>query len=158
MKKILIDLDKLGKSEKSTLNCDYYYHDNNRGINHLREKAHFAIICRKCEEADCIKACPTDALQKDDKGVVTRSNTLCIGCNSCAIACPFGTIYTELIPFFAFRCDECLDRTDDKKKPVCVAKCPDGTIQYGDFKEDEEKHIYHLSGRVYVHLTPWKKE
>ena len=33
-----------------------------------------------------------------------------------------------------------------------------GMLKYGEFEEDEEKHIYHLGGRVYVHLIPWKKE
>ena len=158
MKKILLHLDKLTEDKKQAIRCDYYYHDSNRGIDELREKAHLTLICRKCKEATCIKACPNDSLKKDESGILKRSNILCVSCNSCAIACPFGTISPELIPFFTFSCDECLDRTDEEKKPLCVTTCQDDAIEYGDFREDEEKHIYHLSGRVYVHFTPWRKE
>ncbi|MBT8060349.1 MAG: 4Fe-4S binding protein [Xanthomonadales bacterium] len=66
----------------------------------LREHATFALICRRCQHASCIEACPFDALERTDEGTIRRHNLRCVSCKSCAVACPFGTIYTELLPFY----------------------------------------------------------
>jgi Fe-S-cluster-containing hydrogenase component 2 len=66
----------------------------------LREHATFQLICRRCQHASCIEACPFDALVRTDDGTIRRHNLRCVSCKSCAVACPFGTIYTELLPFY----------------------------------------------------------
>ena len=102
MKKLFVDLDICAVCPECVVDCDYLYHPGNNGITHLREKAHFALICRHCEQAPCVNSCPQEALKRGEDKVVVRSNMLCIGCNSCLAACPFGTIYPEIIPFLAF--------------------------------------------------------
>lgn len=156
-KKLFIDLDVCCKCPECVIKCDYYYHPNNNGITELREKAHFALVCRKCEEADCVSACPKEALKKSEEGILVRSNMLCVGCNSCALACPFGTIYKETIPFLTLQCDLCVDRCEGRD-PLCVTTCPYGALKFGDFQEEKEKHIYRIKEGLIVHSTPWKKE
>ena len=67
----------------------------------LRERATFELVCRRCEHASCVEACPFEALERGENGIVKRHNMRCVSCKSCSLACPFGTIYMELLPFYA---------------------------------------------------------
>ena len=67
----------------------------------LRERATFELVCRRCRVASCVLACPFDALERTEEGIIKRHNLRCVSCKSCALACPFGTIYMELLPFYA---------------------------------------------------------
>ena len=50
---------------------------------------------------------PSNARRTDRyRGVIMRYNLRCVSCKSCALACPFGTIYTEMLPFYATHCDQ----------------------------------------------------
>ena len=53
---------------------------------------HTFMPCFHCEEAWCVKACPTGAMKKREKdGIVHVQAALCVGCKSCITACPWGT-------------------------------------------------------------------
>ena len=67
----------------------------------LRERATFELVCRRCELASCVLACPFDALERTEQGIIKRHNMRCVSCKSCSLACPFGTIYAELLPFYS---------------------------------------------------------
>ena len=133
--KLIIDLAKCRLQAESNVQCSYKHHPQNKGIDALLEMIRFALICRKCQESPCIKSCPNDALEKlesenGDFGDLKRANMLCTGCGTCAIACPFGTIYTDLIPFPSSVCDVCKGRLKPGEKPLCVQTCDDGSIDY----------------------------
>lgn len=49
------------------------------------------VQCRHCDDAPCIKVCPVEAIRQTDDAV-QLNESLCIGCNLCAVACPFGAI------------------------------------------------------------------
>jgi Fe-S-cluster-containing dehydrogenase component len=142
--KLIIDLAKAKLQEESNVRCSYKHHPENKGFDSLLEMIRFALICRMCESAPCIAACPQDALEKipsglaiggkKDAGTLKRANMLCTGCGTCAIACPFGTIYTDLIPFPSSVCDVCRGRLAPGEKPLCVRTCTDGSIDYGEVK------------------------
>lgn len=156
-KKLLVDLDICGKCEECVIDCSYLYHPSNNGITYLREKATFEFICRHCEQGTCVTACPQDALQRDEEGIPQRSSFLCIGCSSCVAACPFGTIYKEVIPFYTSQCDVCVGRTNGKEL-VCVSSCPFFAIKYGDYSESPEENRYLVDENVVVHVTVWQRE
>ncbi len=50
-------------------------------------------LCNHCENAPCVKACPTQAMHKADNGLTLHDPDLCIGCKACQLACPYGAIY-----------------------------------------------------------------
>jgi Fe-S-cluster-containing dehydrogenase component len=146
--KLIIDLAKCKIQEESGVQCSYVHHPQNKGFNALIEMIRFALICRRCEAAPCINACPQDALKKvpsdkNDAGILKRANMLCTGCGSCAIACPFGTIYTDLIPYPSSVCDVCRGRLGPGEKPLCVNTCGDGSIDYREFQgEDDCQEVF----------------
>ena len=53
--------------------------------------AYLSSACNHCSDAPCIAACPVGCIKKDPKtGMTIYDNHNCIGCKSCAMACPFG--------------------------------------------------------------------
>ncbi|WP_461201854.1 4Fe-4S dicluster domain-containing protein [Anoxybacillus sp. TBDG-1] len=49
-------------------------------------------LCNHCENAACVRACPTKAMYKDENGLTLHDADKCIGCKSCMQACPYGVI------------------------------------------------------------------
>ena len=95
----------------------------------------FALQCRHCEDAPCVEACLTGAMQKDPvSGAVTHNDKKCVGCWMCVMSCPFGVIKRDMSgKKIATKCDLCADVGE----PVCVANCPNGALIYAD----EDKKI-----------------
>jgi Fe-S-cluster-containing dehydrogenase component len=160
LKKVFIDLDLLDRLEEEKdlgIECSYPYHPKNEGVTTLRELASYAVICRKCEEASCVLSCPKEALEKDDEGILRRYNMRCVSCKSCAVACPFGTIYPLAIPYTVSRCDFCTDRLSPGEDPLCVRTSPDNVIEYIDVSPDETKGIYQVGDHLVVKCKAWKR-
>jgi len=93
--------------------------------------------CMHCSEAGCVTACPTNALQYGDYGVVTLDRESCIGCAYCEPACPFEAIHVDKGAFNqtaqkAGKCTLCFDRITNAMQPACVKTCPTDCIKYGD--------------------------
>ena len=156
--KLTIDLAKCETQGDSQLRCSYKHHPENKGFDALLEKVRFALICRKCGAAPCIAACPQEALEKvptenDDAGVLKRANMLCTGCGTCAIACPFGTIYTDLIPFPSSVCDVCKDRLDPNEKPLCVTTCKNDSIDYKEVDASKEDDLVEVFEDIVVKVS-----
>ncbi len=155
-RRLFINLDHWFGVEDLKVECSYPYHPDNNGFIFLREWLAFQLVCRKCEEAPCLSACRYEALERPEGQEIKRNNLLCVGCKSCALACPFGTIYFEIIPFLTFKCDLCEGRLRKGEKPLCVHTSPEGAIEYGDFEVEEGKN-QHLVGEIIVQMSPWKK-
>jgi Fe-S-cluster-containing dehydrogenase component len=156
--KLIIDLAKCKLQGESQVQCSYKHHPDNKGIDSLLEMIRFALICRKCEAAPCVEACPNGALEKvptedEDSGTLKRANMLCTGCGTCAIACPFGTIYTDLIPFPSSVCDVCRGRLGEGEKPLCVITSKDGSIDYKEVDATKEKDLTEVFEDVVVKVA-----
>ncbi|MBF0353526.1 MAG: 4Fe-4S dicluster domain-containing protein [SAR324 cluster bacterium] len=50
-------------------------------------------LCNHCENAPCVKVCPTEAMYKDNEGFTLHDADKCIGCRSCELACPYKVIH-----------------------------------------------------------------
>jgi Fe-S-cluster-containing dehydrogenase component len=51
------------------------------------------VLCNHCEDAPCIKACPTAALGRREDGIVLVEEDTCIGSRACMNACPYGALH-----------------------------------------------------------------
>jgi Fe-S-cluster-containing hydrogenase component 2 len=149
-KRLIIDLQKCDQCESCSVSCGYHgsTQPEENGLSRLRERATFAVICRRCASASCIDACAFDALERNRQGIIQRHNMRCVSCKMCAHACPFGTIYTEMLTFYEVNCDRCLALEDDQ--PPCVVSCPHGALEFRVTDQSEtDIHVIdlHLAAR-----------
>ncbi len=104
----------------------------------------FPIQCRHCEDATCLKACPSGALQRDpEKENVFIDQAKCRGCWMCVMTCPFGAVVPSAAFKVAIKCDACMHM----EEPACVASCPTGALVYGD-EAGYEKVLAGRRGRI----------
>jgi len=92
--------------------------------------------CRHCEDAPCIRVCPTDALHRfSDDGPVLLVAERCIGCRLCLIVCPFGVIEMSRSRTAMVKCDQCVQRTEVGQDPACVSGCPTAALEFTEVAE-----------------------
>lgn len=157
VRKLVIDLDRCESCDTCAVSCAYFYraHATEHGAISLRERATFALVCRRCEEPSCVDACRFEALERRSDGVLERHNLRCVSCRCCAQACPFGTIYEDLLTFYATPCDYCLRLRGET--PPCVEGCSRGAIAYREV-EDSEEHVHVVDTHLAVQARAWQRK
>ena len=122
----------------------------------MREYATFATICRHCEEAPCVDSCYHNALERAGDGHIKRHKMLCTSCKSCSVACPFGIIFQDFIPYLDSACDYCVGLSTEL--PKCISSCPEKAVEVKDVEESLEKDIYFVGEHLAVHSRKWSRE
>src|SRR3954470_22220704 len=96
-------------------------------------------VCKHCENAGCLEACPTGAIFRTEVSSVYVQDDVCNGCGYCVVGCPFGVIDRRPAPQRgaggAFKCTFCYDRQIDGLTPACAKACPTESIQFGPLEE-----------------------
>jgi formate dehydrogenase iron-sulfur subunit len=92
-------------------------------------------VCKHCEHAGCLEACPTGAIVRTEFGGVFVQPDVCNGCGYCVITCPFGVVDRRPDDGRAFKCTFCYDRQKAGLQPACAKACPTDSIQFGDLDE-----------------------
>lgn len=120
------------------------------------------VLCNHCEEAPCIKSCPSGALYRTPEGIVLVDEEKCVGARACEAACPYGHIFfyegnslyfkdlgyeTPIEGLFnsyrkentAMKCNLCYHRIKEGRDPACVVVCPAECRIFGDLDDPESK-------------------
>jgi formate dehydrogenase iron-sulfur subunit len=92
-------------------------------------------VCKHCEHAGCLDACPTGSIVRTEFGGVYIQPDVCNGCGYCVVACPFGVVDRRPDDGRAFKCTFCYDRQKSGLTPACAKVCPTESIQFGDLDE-----------------------
>ena len=86
-----------------------------------------SVRCQQCDQAPCIQACLTGALNRDPESrLVEVDEEKCIGCWTCILVCPLAAIKQDTEQKKALKCDFC----QGEGIPVCVANCPNEALVY----------------------------
>ena len=78
-------------------------------------------VCRQCEEPECVKSCPENALSQDENRVIKINEDKCALCGACIEACPFDAIYVGMDQKLLV-CDTCDGAYE------CVKWCPNDAL------------------------------
>lgn len=112
----------------------------------------FLALCNHCENAACVRVCPTKATFKNAEGIVMMDFHRCIGCRYCIAACPYGArsfnfrdprpYIEEINPEFPTRmkgvvekCNFCAERLAVGLQPACVEASKNRGIIFGDLDD-----------------------
>jgi len=150
-KTMLINLDKCTRCDDCVKACSDAHDGNPRfirqGYTHGAQMV--ANACMHCLDPVCMIGCPTGAIHRSlDGGAVVINDDTCIGCSTCAKACPYDAIRMVEIhdttgravmdpntnqPIVkATKCDLCVDQWGG---PACVRACPHDALERVDFHD-----------------------
>ena len=83
------------------------------------------VVCQQCEDPLCLTVCPVNARSRNEKlGNIDIDEDMCIGCQICLVACPFGGNYFDPVNNKVIKCDLC------QGDPECVKFCETKAIEY----------------------------
>lgn len=94
------------------------------------------LQCQHCEHPKCVEVCPTGASHKREDGTVQIDKQKCIGCQFCAMACPYGVRYLNENEGVVEKCTLCEQQTAQGVLPQCVSQCVGLAKWFGDIDED----------------------
>ncbi len=148
-KTMLIDLTRCVRCDDCVRACAATHDGNPRFIRNgpVHDQWMVAHACMHCVDPVCMVDCPTGAIHRElDSGAVTINPETCIGCATCAEACPYGNIrmvelceddgrsivdeVTRASISRATKCDLCVDNFGG---PACVRACPQDALKRVDF-------------------------
>jgi len=92
-------------------------------------------VCKHCEQAGCLEACPTGAIVRTEFGGVYVQPDVCNGCAYCVVSCPFGVVQKNPADGRAFKCTFCYDRQKAGLEPACAKACPTESIKFGEINQ-----------------------
>lgn len=107
-------------------------------------------VCKHCEVAGCLEACPTGSIVRTEFGGVYVQPDVCNGCAYCVVACPFGVVQKNKEDGRAFKCTFCYDRQKIGLPPACAKACPTESIKFGDLDQlqlSAQERLSELHGR-----------
>ena len=96
---------------------------------------YITVSCQHCENPECVKVCPTQASHVTEDGTVQIDKAKCIGCQFCAMACPYGVRYLNEEERVVEKCTLCEQITAQGGLPQCVIQCGGRARFFGDLEQ-----------------------
>ena len=135
------------------------------------------ILCMHCQDAPCVRACPTRASQQADDGTVFIDTKKCMGCRYCMQACPYQArsfLFRDPAPVFrngeftpvekarqgehprgtVEKCDFCAAKREAGLEPACVSTCPTKARVFGDLDDPNSEVSRLLRDNSHRRLKP----
>ena len=91
--------------------------------------------CNHCDNAPCVRTCPTEASHIIEGGIVLVDRDLCIGCGACIESCPYDARYRHSDLGVVDKCTFCVHRVQKGQDPACVSVCPTNCMYFGDLDD-----------------------
>ena len=98
-----------------------------------------SIACNHCEDAICMRVCPTTAMSRRDDGTVYVDPGKCVGCRYCEWACPYSAPQFNVQTGVMTKCDLCHDYRETGQDPACVSACPTRALDWGPLDELQQR-------------------
>ncbi len=96
------------------------------------------VQCQHCENPECVKVCPTGASHKLEDGTVQIDKSKCIGCQFCAMSCPYSVRYLNEEEGVVEKCTLCEQKIAQGELPQCVSECGGRARFFGDLDQGLE--------------------
>lgn len=144
-KVMLIDMDACVRCDDCVKACSDTHQGNPRFVREGEqfESLMIARSCMHCVDPVCMIGCPTGAIHRDlSGGAVVINNDTCVGCGTCAAACPYNNIRLVSVngrdgkpvldvankePILkATKCDYC---REVPAGPACERACTQGALK-----------------------------
>jgi Fe-S-cluster-containing dehydrogenase component len=98
--------------------------------------AYTPTFCAHCADPACVAACPSNAFERRDDGLLILSPQKCTGCRICLDVCPLDAIYFNEQLNIAQKCTGCAHLLDNGwEVPRCVDACAHEVIRYAEESE-----------------------
>ena len=109
--------------------------------------------CNHCDNAPCVRCCPTGASHIVEGGVVLVDKDWCIGCGACIESCPYDARFSHP-EGHVDKCTFCIHRVRKGQQPAFVSVCPTKCMYFGDLDEPASEVSKMLKTRKYKVLAP----
>jgi Fe-S-cluster-containing dehydrogenase component len=128
------------------------------------------IQCNHCQEPACLTSCFVNAYTKTPEGAVVYDSTVCVGCRTCMVACPFNIPAFRYSSAFNPRIMKCIFCHDTRlakgQPPACVEACPQEALTFGRrsdlvamgrqrIRENPGSYVDHIYGEHEAGGTSW---
>ncbi len=109
--------------------------------------------CNHCDNAPCVRCCPTGASHIEQGGIVVVNHDECIGCGACIESCPYDARYPHP-EGFVDKCTFCIHRVGKGQNPACVDVCPTSCLHFGDLDDPKSDVSMAIKNRSWKVLAP----
>ena len=135
----------------------------------VEDRFYMGVQCYHCQNAPCVKACPTEATWQEPDGIVVVDYDWCIGCRYCIAACPYyGRRFNWNEPqvpqaemtrkqhYLGNRmrrrgqmekCTFCVQRSRSGRQPACAEACPTGARVFGNLLDPDSEIRFVLKNK-----------
>ena len=102
---------------------------------------HYSASCNHCSNPECVAVCPIGAMHVDEEdGTVQYNDSICIGCQYCVTACPYGNPRYVMEYMVVHKCDACKSWRELGEQPACASACPTRALEFGPIEELRAAH------------------